>query len=61
MTDWNNISFVQKGWECPRCGRINAPWLLYCSCDRSTYYMSWTKDTTTTGSTLGDLREKDEK
>ena len=61
MTNWNNISFAQKGWECPRCGRINAPWLPCCSCSKSTYYVSWTKDMTTTGGTLGDLREKDEK
>ena len=61
MTNWNNISFSQKGWECPRCGKINAPWLPCCSCHKSTTYtMSWTKDITTTGSTAGDLRERSE-
>jgi len=20
------------GWECPRCGRVNAPWMPYCNC-----------------------------
>lgn len=48
MSNWNNISFSQKGWECPRCGRINAPWLPCCSCDKSTTYamFSRTQDTT---------------
>ena len=22
----------EKGWECPRCGRINAPWVRACDC-----------------------------
>lgn len=44
MTNWNNIS---KGWECPRCGRINAPWLPCCSCYKSTASITWTQDTTT--------------
>lgn len=48
MTNWNNISFSQKGWECPRCGRINAPWLPCCSCDKSTVSITWTQDTTLT-------------
>ena len=21
-----------KGWICPRCGRVNAPWMGWCSC-----------------------------
>lgn len=24
---------VQQGWLCPRCGRINAPWLPACDCN----------------------------
>ena len=28
---------TQYGWECPRCGRINAPWLPYCDCDPADY------------------------
>ena len=27
----------EKGWECPRCGRINAPWVRQCDCSPSTY------------------------
>ena len=62
MSNWNNISFSQKGWECPRCGRINAPWLPCCSCDKSTTYTtsSRTIDPTSTGSIAGDLRERSE-
>lgn len=50
MSNWDYIlSASQKGWECPRCGRINAPWLPCCSCDKSTTYamFSRTQDTST--------------
>lgn len=44
--------YTEKGWECPRCGRINAPWVRQCDCT------SWnvTCDDTTTGdaTTTGD-------
>ena len=26
----------EKGWECPRCGRINAPWVRQCDCSPAT-------------------------
>ena len=25
-------SYISQGWLCPRCGRINAPWLPNCNC-----------------------------
>ena len=25
---------TEKGWECPRCGHINAPWVRQCDCNR---------------------------
>lgn len=29
---------AEQGWECPRCGRINAPWVRQCDCSRSNNY-----------------------
>lgn len=34
---------AEKGWECPRCGRINAPWVRQCDCSPST--CTWDKIT----------------
>ena len=25
-----------EGWICPRCGKVNAPWVMQCSCNRDT-------------------------
>ena len=34
---YSNSSYsAEKGWECPRCGRINAPWVRQCDCSPST-------------------------
>ena len=36
---------AEKGWECPRCGRINAPWVRQCDCSRSDKWnITWNKD-----------------
>lgn len=33
---------AEQGWECPRCGRINAPWKSTCDCSGKTYwYPTW--------------------
>lgn len=41
---YNNLSYnAEKGWECPRCGRINAPWVRQCDCSPST--SAWDKIT----------------
>lgn len=37
----------QQGWECPRCGKINAPWISYCDCPRNNYTVTWNSPLTT--------------
>ena len=34
-------SKAEQGWECPRCGRINAPWKSQCDCSNWTYKPEW--------------------
>ncbi len=35
---YGNPSYrAEKGWECPRCGRINAPWARQCDCIRNNW------------------------
>lgn len=24
---------MQQGWLCPRCGKVNAPWVMQCNCN----------------------------
>ena len=36
---------VETGWRCPRCDRINAPWVRQCDCSPSTYTISCDKIT----------------
>lgn len=36
-------SKAEQGWECPRCGRINAPWVRQCDCSIN----NWTITTPT--------------
>ena len=38
----------EKGWECPRCGRINAPWVRQCDCSRNNWKIT-DNDSTTSG------------
>ena len=49
---------AELGWECPRCGKINAPWVRQCDCSRSnwtittndwTYKPEWWKEITCSG------------
>ena len=41
---YNNYK-AERGWECPRCGRINAPWVRQCDCSRGDKWeITWNKD-----------------
>ena len=48
---------AEQGWECPRCGRINAPWVRECDCSGGnwtitsdwTYKPEWWKTYVTCG------------
>ena len=42
-------SKAEQGWECPRCGRINAPWVRSCDCSRDNWSITWATDKFTTG------------
>lgn len=42
--DYNGV--MREGWICPRCGRVNAPWMPNCTCDN--IKITYTKDTSTT-------------
>lgn len=40
-------SKAEQGWECPRCGRINAPWVRSCDCSGwSNWQITWNDNTT---------------
>ena len=28
---------MSEAWICPRCGRVNAPWMAQCTCDANNY------------------------
>lgn len=32
---------VPVGWQCPRCGRVNAPWAMQCTCAAATSPDQW--------------------
>ena len=40
---------AEQGWECPRCGRINAPWVRQCDCSRNNWSITWATNKTTVG------------
>lgn len=38
QVDKNIIYSNSYGWICPRCGRVNAPWIDHCDCND---YVTW--------------------
>lgn len=32
MYQVENNPYIQQGWQCPRCLKINAPWVSQCPC-----------------------------
>lgn len=45
----NNMA--QEGWICPRCGKVNAPWVTQCSCSKEEMKVTCTDNTTCTCNT----------
>ena len=56
---YNNYK-AERGWECPRCGHINAPWVRQCDCSGNnwtitsdwTYKPEWWKEVTCNSDTF---------
>lgn len=43
---YSNSSYhAEKGWECPRCGCINAPWVRQCDCNKNNWDITWHDNT----------------
>ena len=52
---------TQQGWICPRCGRVNAPWVMTCPCKSNAYIFKEEKPivyTTTSVSSVPDPCKK---
>lgn len=50
--DWDYYQMTlaaQQGWQCPVCGKVNAPWVAQCPCDGK---LKTYTTTTGTGETL---------
>ena len=43
--------YAQYGWECPRCGQINAPWVSHCDCKKNYYNTTDSSNIKTTATT----------
>ena len=58
---WYMTPNYQQGWICPRCGRVNAPWVMTCPCKSNAYIFKEEKPitytTTTTSSVPASCKE----
>ena len=55
MSNWNDIGFVQQGWQCPVCGAVYSPMTPMCyNCTGKSYTFS-----TTTGDAVIDWLHKE--
>ena len=41
------MDFTQRGWICPRCGRVNAPFMPFCICVDEHKQVTYTTNTET--------------
>lgn len=49
MYQVENNPYIQQGWQCPKCLRINAPWVLQCPCSNKTFTYTYVWDGSTGG------------
>lgn len=40
------VRYIEKGWQCPVCGKVHAPWVICCDCHQygvsTTSNLDWT-------------------
>ena len=37
MSRWDDVNFVEQGWQCPLCGTVYAPFVISClKCNQET-------------------------
>lgn len=42
------VRYIERGWQCPVCGKVHAPWVSGCDCHQysvsTTSNLDWTHD-----------------
>lgn len=41
MVGESNEGTLKKGWLCPRCGKVNAPFVTQCTCTRAKWEITY--------------------